>query len=103
MVDLLKRLLPGDGGAGGWMPATSRSESAPEAVVPRPLLGEAPCFLLGHYSVASGWHAVVPIRRVLVRDPLGQFEPQGWFVQRWPIEVTFQEARARLGGRRNIQ
>ena len=55
---------------------------------------------------------VVPIRWVLVRDPLGRFEPQAllctgmvcapeqilrWFVQRWQIEVTFQETRARLG------
>ena len=55
---------------------------------------------------------VVPIRWVLVRDPLGRFEPQAllctglacapeqilrWFVQRWQIEVTFQETRAHLG------
>ncbi len=55
---------------------------------------------------------VVPIRWVLVRDPLGRFTPQAlpctdttqtpeqvlcWFVQRWQLEVTFQEARAHLG------
>ena len=55
---------------------------------------------------------VVPIRWVLVRDPLGRFEPQAllctglacaaeqilrWFLQRWQIEVTFQETRAHLG------
>jgi hypothetical protein len=55
---------------------------------------------------------VVPIRWVLVRDPLRQFEPQAllcttsnynpeqvlrWFVQRWQLEVTFEEARAHLG------
>src|SRR3954454_1590093 len=49
---------------------------------------------------------------VLLRDPAGQFEPQAflstdpsvvpaqiiaWFVARWPLEVTFQEARAHLG------
>ena len=49
---------------------------------------------------------IVPIRWVLVRDPLSRFEPQallctdlacapeqilGWFVQRWQLEVTFQE------------
>jgi hypothetical protein len=54
----------------------------------------------------------VPIRWVLVRDPLGQFESQAllctdlavapeqvlaWFVRRWRVEVTFQEARAHLG------
>jgi hypothetical protein len=55
---------------------------------------------------------VVPIRRVLVRDPLGRFDPQAllctdpnqdphqvlrWFVQRWQLETTFQETRAHLG------
>lgn len=54
----------------------------------------------------------VPIRWVLVRDPLGQFEPQAflctnldatpmqivsWFCQRWQLEVTFEEVRAHLG------
>jgi len=52
------------------------------------------------------------IRWVLLRDPQGQFEPQallctnpmkdplcviGWFVQRWPVEVTFREVRDHLG------
>jgi hypothetical protein len=55
---------------------------------------------------------VVPIRWVLVRDPLGRFDPQAllctdlnqdphqdlrWFVQRWQLETTFQETRAHLG------
>jgi len=55
---------------------------------------------------------LVPIRWVLVRDPLGRFGPQAllctdparepgqilrWFVQRWRIEVTLQETRAHLG------
>ena len=70
-------------------------------------------------EVATGtavwYHAgepTVPLRWVLLRDPAGQFEPQAflstdpsvppaqiiaWFVARWPLEVTFQEARARLG------
>lgn len=54
----------------------------------------------------------VPIRWVLVRDPRGRFEPQAflctnlqamapailtWFVQRWQVEVTFEEVRAHLG------
>ncbi|HYQ91472.1 MAG TPA: transposase [Candidatus Competibacteraceae bacterium] len=54
----------------------------------------------------------VPIRWVLVRDLQGSFEPQAflctnlqatapailmWFVQRWQVEVTFEEARAHLG------
>ncbi len=61
------------------------------------------------------WHRTgrpKTIRWVLVRDPLGQREPQAFFstdtgmeaerilaiyVRRWQIEVTFQEARAHLG------
>ncbi len=70
-------------------------------------------------DLASGtalwYHAglpVVPIRWVLIRDVLGEFEPQAllstdqsasaqqiveWFVLRWQVEVTFEEARAHLG------
>ncbi|WP_309228719.1 transposase [Roseomonas sp. KE2513] len=59
-----------------------------------------------------GGMPVVPIRWVLVRDPQLRFPPQallctdlhrapeqilGWFVQRWQLEVTFQETRAHLG------
>jgi hypothetical protein len=54
----------------------------------------------------------VPIRWVLVRDPEGKFDTQAllstkltaepeqileWFVRRWQMEVTFEEARAHLG------
>ncbi len=54
----------------------------------------------------------VPLRWVLIRDPHEKFEPQallctdlgaeparilGWFVRRWQMEATFQEARQRLG------
>lgn len=54
----------------------------------------------------------VPIRWVLIRDPLDEWEPQAllctdvnveaiqiveWFVMRWQLEVTFQEVRAHLG------
>lgn len=54
----------------------------------------------------------VPLRWVLLRDPEGQFDPQAllctdlgrealqiirWFVQRWPVEVTFRAARDHLG------
>lgn len=70
-------------------------------------------------EIASGsglwYHAgkpAVAIRWVLIRDPLGNFEPQAllatdrtlnarqiveWFVQRWPLEVTFEEVRFHLG------
>lgn len=54
----------------------------------------------------------VPVRWVLIRDPEGAFDTQallctdlsadpgriiGWFVRRWQMEATFQEARQRLG------
>jgi hypothetical protein len=55
---------------------------------------------------------VVPLRWVLLRDPQGEFAPQAllctaleaapqqiveWFVLRWQVEVTYEEARAHLG------
>jgi hypothetical protein len=74
---------------------------------------------LRQVELASGtavWYhsamPVVPIRWVLIRDPLGKFEAQAllstdqsnaaiqiveWFVLRWQVEVTFEEARAHLG------
>jgi DDE superfamily endonuclease len=54
----------------------------------------------------------VPIRWMLIRDPLQRFDPQAllctdltqspltmvsWFVRRWTVEVTFQEVRKSLG------
>jgi hypothetical protein len=54
----------------------------------------------------------VPLRWVLIRDPQEEFDPQAllctdldadpgriicWFVRRWQMEATFQEARQRLG------
>ncbi len=54
----------------------------------------------------------LPLRWVLVRDPHGEFDPQAllcpdvtvdpvqileWFVLRWRLEVTWQEARAHVG------
>lgn len=70
-------------------------------------------------EVVSGvalWHTPgydpLPIRWVLVRDPLGKLEPcaffatdQGvtpsqiltWFILRWNVEVTFEDAREHLG------
>ncbi len=56
--------------------------------------------------------APVPLRWVLIRDPLGELRSQAllctdpavattqiiqWFVLRWQLEVTFQEVRAHLG------
>lgn len=55
---------------------------------------------------------VVPLRWVLVREPCNTFQRQAflcpdlgagpeqilaWFIPRWQIEVTFEEARAHLG------
>jgi hypothetical protein len=70
-------------------------------------------------EVASGvavWYHTglppVPVRWVLVRDPVKEFKPQallstnlerapiemlGYFVRRWQVEVTFEETRAHLG------
>ena len=67
-------------------------------------------------SGAAVWfhsgHPAVPIRWVIVRDPLGKFKTQAllctdlqvkphqiveWFVQRWQLEVTFREVREHLG------
>lgn len=66
-------------------------------------------------AMALWYHSgmpVIPLRWVLIRDPLGQFETQALlctdlqatpafvldcFVQRWQMEVTFEEARLHLG------
>ena len=54
----------------------------------------------------------VPIRWVIIKDPLGKFETQAllctkletkpeqivkWFIRRWQMEVTFEESRRHLG------
>lgn len=67
-------------------------------------------------SATAVWYhtgmAPVPIRWVLIRDPQEKFVPQAllspdgtltpvqmltWFVQRWQLEVPFQEVRTHLG------
>jgi hypothetical protein len=66
-------------------------------------------------GTAIWYHTGLPpvtLRWVLVRDPLGEFEPQAflctdpepapvqivaWFVLRWQVEVTFHEVRDHLG------
>ena len=67
-------------------------------------------------SETAVWYSTglpaVPIRWVLIRDPEGGFKPQAllctdlqadperivrWFVMRWQLEVSFQEARRHLG------
>ena len=70
-------------------------------------------------EIVSGkcvWYHVgkeaVPIRWVIIRDPLGKFETQAvfstrteaspkriveWFIKRWQLEVTFEESRRHLG------
>jgi hypothetical protein len=67
-------------------------------------------------SATAVWYSTglfaVPVRWVLIRDPEGGFKPQAllctdldanperivrWFVMRWQLEVTFQEARRHLG------
>lgn len=68
------------------------------------------------YSETCVWyksgHQPLPIRWVLARDPQGECETRAfmstdldhtprqvlsWFVRRWRMEVTFEEARAHLG------
>ena len=67
-------------------------------------------------SKTAVWYSTglpaVPVRWVLVRDPEGEFKAQAllctdldadpeqivrWYVMRWQLEVTFQEARRHLG------
>jgi DDE superfamily endonuclease len=66
-------------------------------------------------DTAVWYHTGLPavaVRWVLIRDPQEEFEPQAllsthlaytpaqileWFVRRWTMEVTFEEARAHLG------
>ena len=62
--------------------------------------------------VVPRWPPPLPVRWVLVRDPKGKFSTQALlctdlllspvqilehFVQRWQLEVTFEEVRAHLG------
>jgi hypothetical protein len=69
------------------------------------------------FSGTALWHTpgeqqMVPLRYVLIRDPLGKFQSAAlcctdlsvdpaqiiaWYVLRWNLEVTFQELRAHLG------
>jgi hypothetical protein len=67
-------------------------------------------------SETAVWYSMglpaVPVRWVLIRDPERRFKPQAllctdlsadlerivsWFVMRWQLEVSFQEARRHLG------
>ncbi|WP_229505441.1 IS701 family transposase [Massilia mucilaginosa] len=70
-------------------------------------------------EIATGtavWYSsglpTIPLRWILVRDPQRKLDPQAflctdeaaepeqilaWFIRRWQIEVTFEEARAHLG------
>lgn len=77
--------------------------------------GEGPREVEVTTATAVWYHAGKPpvaIRWVLIRDPQKQFDPQAllsthlehtpeqmltWFVRRWTMEVTFEEARAHLG------
>jgi hypothetical protein len=77
--------------------------------------GEGPYEVEVATATAVWYHAGKPpvaIRWVLMRDPQERFKPQAllstnldstpeqilpWFVRRWTMEVTFEEARAHLG------
>ena len=85
-----------------------------EAVTVRWYAGETRLVELAS-GIALWYHPgvpVVPLRWVLIRDPAGDLESQAllstdltvlprqiveWFVLRWQLEVTFEEARAHLG------
>jgi hypothetical protein len=80
-----------------------------------PWYGEGPRAVEIATDTAVWYHTGQPpvaIRGVLIRDPQKRCKPQAllsthlahtpaqmltWFVQRWPLEVTFEEARAHLG------
>jgi len=72
--------------------------------------------LIEYATGTALWHTPgydpLPIRWVLVRDPLDKYEPTAffatdqqakalqildWFIMRWGLEVTFQEAHPHLG------
>ena len=77
--------------------------------------GEGPREVEVATDTAVWYHAGKPpvaIRWVLIRDPQERFKPQAllsthlehtceqrlaWFVRRWTMEVTFEDARAHLG------
>lgn len=77
--------------------------------------GEGPRDIELATGTAVWYHSglpVVPLRWVLLRDPLGRFDPQAllatdptlepraivqYFVRRWQVEVTFAETRRHLG------
>lgn len=77
--------------------------------------GQSACELEVATDTAVWYHSgmpVVPLRWVLVRDSAGQLEPKAflctdlqataldilsWFMRRWSVEVTFEEARRHLG------
>lgn len=73
-------------------------------------------YVIEYVSGLSLWHTSgfdpLPIRWVLVRDPSAKYKPTAflctdllaaplqilrWFILRWNLEVTFQEANAHLG------
>jgi hypothetical protein len=73
----------------------------------RPMQLASGCAVWFHFGKPA-----VPIRWVLVRDPQGAYDPLAllatnpdaealsivtWFIQRWQLEVTFEEARRHLG------
>ena len=72
--------------------------------------------VMNYLSHTAVWYhsgkPLVPLRWILIQDPSGRYDPAAllstsldytplqiatWFVQRWTVEVTFQEVRAHLG------
>jgi len=126
-LDAVLHAPPGPQPSGKRGPKPKKGERLPalKQVLINPLTGWT-CHEIDWYGgkkqlieVATGiclWYTPgydpLPIRWVLVRDPLGKLEPTAflatnqaaaplqilrWFIMRWSVEVTFQEARAHLG------
>jgi hypothetical protein len=85
------------------------------ALTVAPWYGAGPRLVKVASATAVRYHSglpPVPLRWVLIRDPQGRFTTQAllctdsdadpaqilaWFIQRWQLEVTFEEARRHLG------
>jgi hypothetical protein len=85
------------------------------ALTVAPWYGAGPRLVAVASATAVWYHSglpPVPLRWVLIRDPRGDFATQAllctdlaadpaqilaWFIQRWQLEVTFEEARRHLG------
>lgn len=98
-----------------WAQVAADDETQWQAATMERWYGQGPREIEWVSNTAVWYHAgkpVVPLRWVIIRDPHGKFETQALrctdeqvsgleiisdFVERWQVEVTFEEARAHLG------